>query len=451
MALSMMQRLLAQIDWPPGRRPGSAPPAPPSSPPTPPALPSQSLYADADVTDVEDARRAALRKAFTPTHPLRSARRLAGRRTQLARVLRAVLDESAHVVMYAERGRGKTSLINLVSEALRALAFMVGSYSCAAEDDYDAILRGLLRSLPRSLLAVPVQQGEERLLGCEAALPDGRLQPHDVLGLAGRFTGRRMVLVVDEFDRIGDVATRTRLADTIKLLSDRAAPILFIIVGVSDNVEELLGRHPSIQRNVVSVPLPLLTDVEIEALLERGAQEAGLVFPPAARYAIAGLARGVPYVAQLLALHAGYSMLRRGSQEIARADLDEALEIAVAEADPRVSRLYETLTEGGRDASMRAFLRALANGTQDAFGRFVVEPAGPGLLAVAGRTAPAELWQRLVDIGAVRRCGEGGPHLFAMAEATFGNYVLMRAARDGPPERRAETLAPVQAAAAVAR
>lgn len=448
MARSMMQRLFAHIDWPPGRRPGTGP-APSSAPSaSPPPIPSHPLHADAEITDVEDARRAALRKAFTPTHPLRSARRLAGRRTQLARVLRAVLDESAHVVMYAERGRGKTSLINLVSEALRALAFMVGSYSCAAEDDFDAILRGLMRSLPRSLLAVPVQQGEDRLLGCEAALPDGRLQTHDVLGLAGRFTGRRMVLVVDEFDRVTDVATRTRLADTIKLLSDRAAPILFIIVGVSDNLEELLGRHPSIQRNVVSVPLPLLTDPEIEALLERGAQEAGLVFPPAARYAIAGLARGVPYIAQLLALHAGYSMLRRGSQEIARADLDEALEIAVAEADPRVSRLYETLTEGGRDGAMRAFLRALANGTQDAFGRFVVEPAGPGALSVAGRTAPVELWQRLVDAGAVRRCGDGGPHLFAMAEATFGNYVLMRAARDGP-DRRAETLAPVQVSVAV--
>ena len=450
MARSMMQRLLAQIDWPPGRRPGTASePAPSSSSPPAPVLPAHPLHADAEATDVEDARRAALRRAFTPTHPLRSARRLAGRRTQLARVLRAVLDESAHVVMYAERGRGKTSLINLVSEALRALAFMVGSYSCAAEDDFDAILRGLLRSLPRSLLAVPVQQGEERLLGCEAALPEGRLQPHDVLGLAGRFTGRRMVLVVDEFDRIGDVATRTRLADTIKLLSDRAAPILFIIVGVSDNLEELLGRHPSIQRNVVSVPLPLLTDAEIEALLERGAQEAGLVFPPAARYAIAGLARGVPYIAQLLALHAGYSMLRRGSQEIARADLDEALEIAVAEADPRVSRLYENLTEGGRDPAMRAFLKALANGTQDAFGRFVVDPAGAGFLSVAGRTVPTELWQRLVEAGAVRRCGDAGPHLFTMAEATFANYVLMRAARDGP-ERRAET-PPTFHAAAVAR
>lgn len=449
----MMQRLLARMDWSlgrrpdrrPGRRPGAAPP---SSPPPQPAssLPPYPPYVEADVSEAEDGRRAALRKAFTPTHPLRSARRLAGRRTQLSRVLRAVLDETAHVVMYAERGRGKTSLINLVSEALRSLSFIVGSYSCAAEDDFDAILRGLLRSLPRSLLAVPVQQGEERLLGCEGALPEGRLQPHDVLGLAGRFTGRRMVLVVDEFDRIGDQPTRTRLADTIKLLSDRAAPILFIIVGVSDNLEELLGRHPSIQRNVVSVPLPLLTDAEIDALLERGAQEAGLVFPPAARYAIADMARGVPYIAQLLALHSGYSMLRRGSQEIARADLDEALEIAVSEADPRVSRLYETLTEGGRDAAMRAFLRMLANGTQDAFGRFVVEPAGAGSLSIAGRVASAELWQRLVEAGAVRRCGEGGPHLFAMAEATFTNYVLMRAARDAP-ERRAEAAELFQAPA----
>lgn len=441
MAESFVKRLLGQIDWPPGRRPGTTPRRSPSPRPS-----ASAPSADSETTDIAGARRAALRKVFTPTHPLRSARRLSGRRTQLARVLRAVLDEAAHVVIYAERGRGKTSLTNLVAEALRALAFMVTFYTCAAEDDFDAILRGLLRNLPRSLLAVPAQRAEDRFAGCEAALPDGRLQPHDVLGLVGRFTGRRLVLVVDEFDRIADVATRTRLADTIKLLSDRAAPILFIVVGVSDNLEELLGRHPSIQRNVVSVPLPLLTDAEIEALLERGAQDADLVFPPAARYAIAALARGVPYIAQLLALHAGYSMLGRGSREIARVDLEEALEIAVAEADPRVSRLYETLTEGGRDATMGALLRALADGPQDAFGRFVVEPAGPGTVSVAGRTAPAELWQRLVEADAVRPRGDGGPHLFAMAEATFANYVLMRAARDGPLPRAAASPPWIQAA-----
>ena len=106
--------------------------------------------------------------------------------------------------------------------------------------------------------------------------------------------------------------------------------------------------------------------------------------------------------------------------------------MADAEADPRVVRLYETLTEGGRDAEMEAFLHALASGTQDAFGRFAMEPVGAGTVSVAGRIAPAALWQRLVEAGAVRHCGDAGPHLFAMAEATFANYVLMRTACDAP-------------------
>lgn len=448
MVLPLVKRVLSRIDWPPGRRPGTTPsrPSPPAS-----AAPAYPPFAyppgtDTDATDAVDSRRFKLRKAFTPTHPLRSARRLAGRGPQLARVLRAVLDESAHVVVYAERGRGKTSLTNLVSEALRSLGFMVASYTCAADDDFDAILRGLLRSLPRSLLVVPAQHGEERSVGCEAAVPGGRLQPYDALGLVGRLTGRRLVMVVDEFDRVSDVATRTRLADTVKLLSDRAAPVLFMVVGVSENLEELLGRHPSIQRNIVGVPLPLLKDAEIRTLLEKGAQDAGLVFPPLARDAIAAFARGVPYIAQLLALHAGYSVLGRDGQEVAGADLEAALAMAVAEADPRIARLYETLTDGGRDATMAAFLRALAGGTQDAFGRFVLEAAGAGQVCVAGRVAPAELWRRLVEAGAVRRCGDRGPHLFTMSEATFANYVLMRSACDGPGPHAAARL-PTQPAA----
>ena len=148
-----------RLAWPPGRgRARRCRPASPTSAP-PPHLPVRARRRHADAAD---SRRASLRKAFTPTHPLRSARRLAGRGPQLARVLRAVLDEAAHVVIYAERGRGKTSLTNLVAEALRSLGFMVASYTCAADDDFDAILRGLLRSLPRSLLVVPAQHGEER-------------------------------------------------------------------------------------------------------------------------------------------------------------------------------------------------------------------------------------------------------------------------------------------------
>jgi AAA ATPase domain len=394
-----------------------------AAPPAPPGTETDD--------DVADARREALRKAFTPTRPLRSARRLAGRRAQLARVLRALEEEEAHVVIYAERGRGKTSLANLVADALRGRGVMVARYACSAENDFDAIMRGLMRDLPRSLLAAPAQCGEDRLAGCEAALPAGRLQPRDALGLTGRLTGWNLVLMVDEFDRVADEATRTRLADTIKVLSDRAAPIQFIILGVSENLEELLGRHPSIQRNVVGVPLPLLTDVEIEALLDQGARDSGLRFAPPVREAIVALSRGVPYVAQLLSLHAGYAALDRDDRDVVGEDLEAAIALAVAEADPRVVRLYETLTDGGRDTAMVAFLRALAAGAQDIFGRFELDTAATGVagsVRIGGRLAPAALWRRLVDSGAVRACGSGGPQLYTMSEATFGAYTLMRAA-----------------------
>ena len=53
------------------------------------------------------------------------------------------------VVIYAERGRGKTSLTNLVSLALGALGAMVASHTCTSEDDFDAVLRGRVHGADR--------------------------------------------------------------------------------------------------------------------------------------------------------------------------------------------------------------------------------------------------------------------------------------------------------------
>jgi AAA domain len=376
-----------------------------------------------------DTRRQALREAFTPMRPQRSLRRFVGRRAQFARILQAIEEDQAHVVLYAERGRGKTSLANLVADAARNADHMVARYACTAESDFDAIARGLARDLPRPLLGAPVV-GEAGLQGCEAALPAGRLQPGDVTALPSRVMGR-LLLVVDEFDRVQDEATRTRLADTIKMASDCGAPLSFLVVGVSDSLEQLLGRHPSIQRNVVGVPLPLLPDAEIDSLVERGGREVGLVFPPEARSCIASLARGGPYIAQLLALRAGQAALARQATEVSPRDLRAAIQRVVEEADPRVVALHETLTAGGRAPEMTAMLRGIAAGTQNGFGQFLVETLPEGGLRVAGVGADPVLWSRLLDAGAVRACVGAGSNVFTFEEAALGPYILLRAARDG--------------------
>jgi tRNA(Met) C34 N-acetyltransferase TmcA len=92
--------------------------------------------------------------AFTPTQPKAGRRYLVGRAREQARIVQALLEDRAHVVLYSERGRGKTSLANWVIETLRRSGVMVGRYTCDATTTYDELARGAVRDLPASLVAI---------------------------------------------------------------------------------------------------------------------------------------------------------------------------------------------------------------------------------------------------------------------------------------------------------
>jgi len=370
----------------------------------------------------------ALREVFTPTRPQRSSRRVSGRQTELLRIFRAIALDRAHVVLYGERGRGKTSLVNLVASAARSSGYMVGRYTCSFDSRFDDIVRGLVRDLPKSMLAAPVVQDDE-LEGCEAALPRGRIQPRDIAALPGRLAGRHVVLIADEFDRVEDSATRTWFADAIKQASDRGAAISLIIVGVSDSLEELVGRHPSIQRNILGLALPLLSDAEIDEILVQGGRDAGIEFLPRVREAVIDVARGVPYVAQLLGLHAGTEAIARASSQVEAQDLLAAFRRAVDEADPRVAAIYQGITHGERDRGMLDSLRAIAGGEQDRYARFIVLEH-EGAHFIADRWLETGAWARLKEASTVRACRSVGPDTFAFSEPMLQHYILMREALD---------------------
>lgn len=382
-----------------------------------------------------------LREAFTPTRPQRNFRRIAGRRVELSRIFSGIVQERAHIVLYGERGRGKTSLVNIVATAARTSGYMVARYACSAESTFNEIVRGLARDLPPSLLAVPLQENAQ-LEGCEAALPSGSLQPRDIAALPGRLAGSHLLVIVDEFDRVLDAPTRTRFADTIKQVSDRGVAITFVIVGVSDSLDELLGRHPSIQRNIVGVSLPLLTDAEIGEIIELGAAECGLEFPAPVSASIVELARGVPYVAQLLGLHAASAAVARGAASVNAADLQDAILRAVEEVDPRVGSLYAALTHGERDAGMAESLLAIGAGAWDRFGRFTATARDSWVVA-AGAPIPKAHWDRLAEMDAVRACRGAAPGLFTFSESMLPHHILLQAVLRATEaiERQSDTFA----------
>lgn len=369
-------------------------------------------------------------EAFTPTRPKPGRRQLVGRETELERILQALQEEQAHVVLYTERGRGKTSLANLVIETLRQSGVIVARHTCEAGSMFDGIIRGLLRDLPRALLATPANDPTE--VGCEAALPPRDLRPRDVVAVMDRLTCRALVCVVDEFDRVQDKDTRTRLADTIKQVSDQGIPLLFMVVGVSENLEQILGQHPSIQRNLVAVQLPLLSDAEVAAIIETGAQLAGFTVVPPVAQNVAILARGSPYMAQFIGLRLVQSARQRGDADVSETDLANAVNRLLAEASPHTLALHASLTSGATDAEMVRALLALATASQDVWGRFAVLPSFRDGVAVGQNLIRVESWARILDAGVLRAVPERFG-LYMFADRSLMHHIILLAAHDAQP------------------
>ncbi len=321
----------------------------------------------------------ALGDVFTPTRPRVGRRVLVGRLTEAERIMSAMNVEAAHVVIYGERGRGKTSLTNLVVEKLRRGNNTIARYVCNAGSDFDQIMRGLVSDLPSSLLGVdPVPEAASGDRGGSIILPAQEVLPADIAAIPARVNAGRLIFVIDEFDRVQDPATRTKLADTIKLVSDRSLNLLFLIVGVSDTLDRIIGQHPSIQRNIFGLHLSLLADSEIRALLAKGAAAAGITFTDDVTDIVLGVARGMPYMVQLMGLRIlQQTLIRKGSETSttdAKVAIEELVNADTAEAAPRYAALVESFGAPGVTA-----LRIAATAQQDRWGRCSVESLAPEL------------------------------------------------------------------------
>jgi hypothetical protein len=159
-----------------------------------------------------------------------------------------------------------------------------------------------------------------------------------------------------------------------------------------------MGEHPSIQRNIVSIHLPLLTDDEIELMLVRGGQQADLHFTDEAKGLVCFVARGMPYMAQLLGLRIAQSALRHGGGTVTRGDLRNAVDRLLDETSSGVLSIYAALCDSGGGEDMAGVLRSVANAEQDAQGRLQISLYGKDIL-VGGCRIPPGAWSQLLASG----------------------------------------------------
>lgn len=375
-------------------------------------------------------------EAFTPSRPKYSSRFFAGRRWALQRIITAVEQDQAHIIIYGPRGIGKTSLANVLAESASEVEYQVLRFPCGSNATFEEIFRGLLRSLPADHLDRATQAKFSGVENLEQLLPEGEFGPTDLTAILSQIRLDHAILIIDEFDRVESKQLKNQLAEAIKNLSDASARVTFIVIGIAHSLDELIGMHPSIQRHLVGIHLPLMTESELEHVVLAGEDASGIRFEDATRDMVVAFSKGLPYYAQLLSLHAGRTALRRGSMLVQMADLRDALELVLIESDPLARGSYEAATREETDQLLNDVLFAAATAPFDKYGTFTAESAAEMFVDSEGEKLPdEEIRQCLEDLAQQddARLIETWPAptaetRYAFVLQTMRQYILLRQA-----------------------
>lgn len=361
-------------------------PAPTRAPPEPtPRLPRFKATASDQVDRRRSDRflslRMRLRSAFTPSQPIVEGKMFAGRQDLLANMISSIEDRRLHLVLYGERGIGKTSLLHVLAEAAQSARYIVVYSSCGTNSNFQDTFHAAAVEIPLLFHSSFGPTTEEAEAGSSLAdlLPEN-FSPRVFADLCAKLTGTRVLIFLDEFDRAESADFRRDVAELIKFLSDRSVRMQLVIGGVAADLAELVEHIPSIRRNILAVRVPQMSEDEVREMIATGERASGLKFDAAASDLVVRISRGWPYIAVLVCHHAGLVALDAEREVVLEDDVSAALDSSAAELRARMSKsmtqqVDRLLGEDSGRALMLIAGAALATGGE--FGAADIEAIAP--------------------------------------------------------------------------
>lgn len=326
---------------------------------------------------------AAINEVFTPSAPINTTDLFSGRQKQLDKVIGAIFQRGQHAIIYGERGVGKTSLANILYDLLREMGkgdFQVARCNCAVGMTFADIWRTLLRQLA----VERPQEGQlfstftlDTLLTEEATSESVR----ETLQLADSST----ILIIDELDRVEAASVSTMLSDTIKTLSDHSLDSTLILVGVADKVDELISEHQSIERALVQVQMPRMSEQELLEIVQRGLFKADMAIEDCTRSKIANYSHGLPMYTHLLCRHSAEQALDRGDTTIGPQDLTAAMQEAVESQGETIKSAYHDAVSSPKKNLYKEVLLACALAPKNELGFFSAMDVREPMLKIMGK------------------------------------------------------------------
>lgn len=342
--------------------------------------------------DFPHERRLALERqvksAFSPHAPINHPDFFSGRIDQIRAATDAITTPGLSVVIYGERGVGKTSLANILKDLLQDVVGL-SRVNCAQADTFTDVVRRSAKALRFRTEEEGTgfgRQMKEVIRGLDDYLPeDEDVSPDSIAELLSSLPPF-VVLVVDEFDRLRAKAGAA-FADMIKALSDRGADTTIVLVGVAEDISQLVSNHASVQRCLRQIQLPRMSDDEVEQIIDKGFAQTEMTFDSdRVKRRIVSVSQGFPHYAHLLAQNAARAALDAGRLSLTESDVFSGMSRAVEFSDQTHRDLYHKAVTGTKKKHLwKEVVLACALAESDERGYFSSRAVQESLSTILGR------------------------------------------------------------------
>ena len=156
---------------------------------------------DVDSADIDAAmsrRKLALRDALGASQPVIGRESFAGRHDALSQLISSIEQQRVHVVIYGERGIGKTSLSHVFAETAREARYLVLYGSCGTEAQFDTMFRSFAARIPRLYHKSILPNSPEAEAGDHFdVMLEEHFGPRELAELFAEVTGTRVIIIPD--------------------------------------------------------------------------------------------------------------------------------------------------------------------------------------------------------------------------------------------------------------
>ncbi len=330
-----------------------------------------------------------IENAFQPAREIDDAKKFAGRKEAVSDVYYALITEGANIAVVGNRGIGKTSLARQIDNIARGdntllkrlglpydkkLDFLTMYLACGntVKNTTDLLERLLTTSncLGDWIYDIPSAKSEiesyspelgAKIFGVGAKISGNKtkeststpaISSHSIdtvftnvchAIIKEGVTNDGVLIIIDEFDQVSDP---TGMAGLLKSLATNVPKLKFCIVGVAQDIHNLMKDHKSADRLFAGsiVNLPPMSEEELTEIIRiaETTLKNSIKFSNEATNELIRLAQGHPYMVHLVGKYALRKAFQNEKAEIKKADINEALRsIAERGADPILENRYK--------------------------------------------------------------------------------------------------------------